>query len=54
MRSTISGCRNHLSFFIGRVAKAIMCNHIVTIRVLRYPLLFEILWIYFIHATPVT
>lgn len=43
MRSTQPGCRNHLSFFKGRGAKAIMCNHIVTIRVLRYPLLYQIL-----------
>jgi len=32
-----------LIIFIGRGAKAIMCNHIVTIRVLRYPLLYQIL-----------
>jgi len=37
MRSTIIGCRNHLLFFIGKGAKAIGSNHIVTIRVLRYP-----------------
>ena len=33
MRSTIKGCRNHLLFFIGKGAKAIVCNRIVTIRV---------------------
>ena len=43
MRSTVIGCRNHLLFFIGKGAKAIVCNRIVTIRVLRYPQLFEIL-----------
>jgi hypothetical protein len=37
MRSIIIGCRNHMLFFIGKGAKAMVCNHIVTIRVLRYP-----------------
>jgi hypothetical protein len=37
MRSTIIGCRNHLLFFIGKGAKAMVCNHVVIIRVLRYP-----------------
>jgi hypothetical protein len=37
MWSVLITCRNHLSFFIGKGAKAMVCNHIVTIRVLRYP-----------------
>jgi hypothetical protein len=37
MQSIIVNCCNHLLFFIGKGAKAMVCNHIVTIRVLRYP-----------------
>jgi hypothetical protein len=43
MRSAIIGCRNHLSYFIDKGAKAIGCNRKVTSFVLRYPLLFKIL-----------